>query len=140
MSFADMISVLDANEVVAVVTTRPDGKAVATPIWSVVVDGVPYLRSAYGADSHWYRNAISARPVAVVRGDGSLAEHDRGAALDLPREAVSVAHLDDDTELRRVDEELRRKYQGLRGLDEMLTPEARACTLRVDAEPRVAVG
>jgi hypothetical protein len=133
MGFADVVSVLDENEVIAVVTTRAGGDPVATPIWSVVVDGVPYLRSAYGAGSHWYRNALSGRAIAIALGDGALAERDREAALGLPRETIAVAHLDDDDAIGRVDEEVRRKYHGLRGLDEMLTDEARACTVRVVA-------
>jgi hypothetical protein len=32
-----------------------DGHEVVTPIWAVVVDGVPYIRSGYGTQPSWYR-------------------------------------------------------------------------------------
>lgn len=136
MSFEDAVDLLDRTEVVAIVTTRANGAAVATPIWSMVVDGVPYLRSAYGPDSWWYRHVLAGRPVAFAVGDGAVAERDREAALALPREPVATARVADDDAVQKViDEELLRKYAGApqESIDSMLSAEALACTLRVEA-------
>ena len=135
MSFDDVVELLDRTQVVAVVTTRASGQPVATPIWSVVVDGVPYLRSAFGARSWWYRHVLADRPVAFAMGDGAIAERDRAAALELPREQVTAAHVPaDDAVHARIDDELLRKYADAQksSVDAMLTDEARACTLLVD--------
>ncbi|MDD9207546.1 DUF2255 family protein [Georgenia sp. 10Sc9-8] len=135
MSFDDVVELLDRTQVVAVVTTRASGQPIATPIWSVVVDGVPYLRSAFGAGSWWYRHVLADRPVAVAMGDGTVAERDRDAALELPREPVTAAHVPaDDAVQVRIDEELLRKYAHAQrsSVDAMLSDEARACTLRID--------
>jgi len=138
MTFADAVTVLDETQVVAIVTTRAGGAPIATPIWSMVVDGVPYLRSAYGADSWWYRHAVSGRPVAIALGDGALAERDRAAALDLPREPVALAPIaDDDPVQQAISDELERKYASSQrsSIDAMLSTEALACTLRVEPPP-----
>lgn len=134
MSFDDAVTMLDRQQVVAVVTTRASGAPIATPLWSVVVDGVPYLRSAYGPDSWWYRHVMSGQPMAFAMGNGAIAERDRKAALDLPREPVTATYVPDDDPVQRlIDEELQRKYaKALQAaVEEMLRPEARACTLRI---------
>ncbi len=136
MSFDDVVDLLDRTAIVAVVTTRASGAPVATPIWSMVVDGVPYVRSAYGGGSWWYRHVRAGRPVAFAMGDGAVAERDREAALALPREPVRALHVPaEDPVQDRIDEELERKYAGdLRSsIDAMRSDEARACTLRIEA-------
>lgn len=135
MSFDNAVEVLDQTEVIAIITTRASGAPLATPIWSVVVDGVPYLRSAYGADSWWYRHALSGRAVALAMGDGAIAETDRDAALELPREPITVVYVHgDDPAHSAIDDELQRKYSSAEqsSIDAMLSDEARACTLRVE--------
>ena len=136
MSFDAVVDLLDTTDVIAIVTTRASGEPAATPIWSVVVDGVPYLRSAFGPDSWWYRHVRAHRPVAFAMGDGHVAEQDRVAALELPCEPVTAAHVPaDDQVQQRIDHGLRRKYTGApqSSIDAMLSDEARACTLRVEA-------
>lgn len=136
MSYDDAVTTLDEIQVVAIVTTRTAGDLIATPIWSMVIDGVPYVRSAYGPDSWWYRHCLSGRPVAIVVGDGAIAERDRDTALALPRESVTATHIPADATIQRaIDAEIERKYAGSRrsSIDAMLSTEAVACTLRVDA-------
>lgn len=134
MNFNDVVDLLDRTPVVAIVTTRANGSPIATPIWSVVVDGTPYLRSAYGPDSWWYKHILSGRPVAFAMGDGSLAERDRASALDLPREAVTAVHVPgDDAVQDAIDTALADKYPPGSALDNMTSDEARGCTLRVEA-------
>lgn len=136
MTFNDVVQNLDETAVVAIITTRAAGQQIATPIWSMVVDGVPYVRSAFGPDSWWYRHIRAGRPVTFAQGDGAIAERDRGAALDLPQEPVATTYVPaDDPVQRRIDEEIVRKYTDApqASVDAMLSAEARACTLRVDA-------
>lgn len=133
MSFNDLVKVLDETDVVAIVTTKANGEQVATPIWSMVVDGVPYVRSAYGANAWWYRHVRAERPVAFVAGDGAIAERDRAAALDLPREQVTATYVPvDDAVQAKIDAEIQRKYAGQQeSIDIMLRDPARECTLRI---------
>lgn len=136
MAFDDVVKTLDETEVVAIVTTRAAGQKIATPIWSMVVDGVPYVRSAFGGDSWWYRHIKAGRPVAFVDGDGSLAERDREAALELPRDSVATTHVPaEDPVQSRIDEEIVRKYAGApqASVDAMLSPEAHACTVKIES-------
>lgn len=136
MSFDTAVDLLDETDVVAIVTTRANGSPIATPIWSVVVDGVPYLRSAFGPGSWWYRHLLAGRPAAIAMGDGAIAERDRDAALTLPREPATATHVpSDDPVQQRIDDALRDKYPAGESLDYMLTDTAVACTLRVEAGP-----
>ena len=135
MAFTDVVRVLDETRVVAIVTRRSDGSPAATPIWSMVVDGVPYLRSAYGAASWWYRHVQAGREVAFAIGDGAVAEKDRDAALALPRESIATEHVAaDDPVQAAIDRELHAKYgDEPAAVAEMLTDHAMQCTLRVVA-------
>jgi hypothetical protein len=133
MAFPDIVRLLDQTRVVAVITRRSDGTRMATPIWSMVVEGVPYLRSAFGPASWWYRHAISGRDVEFALGDGAVAEKDRDAALALPSERVALEPVPaDDPVQHAIDRVLEAKYA-----DEpddivpMKTAAALGCTLRV---------
>ncbi len=80
----------------------------------------------------------NSRPVAFALADGAIAEADRAAALELPREAVTTAYVPADDEVQAsIDEELLRKYVGApqSSVDAMLSDAARACTLRVEPAP-----
>lgn len=135
MAFDDIVRVLDETRVVAVITRRSDGTRVATPIWSMVVDGVPYLRSAFGPSSWWYRHAISGRDVEFVLGDGKSAEDDRSAALAMPTEPVALEPVPaDDPVQQAIDRVLEAKYADEpESIVPMKSPEALGCTLRVVA-------
>ncbi|WP_261167132.1 DUF2255 family protein [Microbacterium sp. Marseille-Q6965] len=135
MAYDDVVTVLDETQVVAIVTTRRGGEPAATAIWSMVVDGVPYVRSAYGERSWWYKHVVAGRPVAFVLGDGSLAERDRAGALELPRERVTLTPVPaDDPVQAAISAEVKRKYAGSErsAIDATNSPEAVACTFRVD--------
>lgn len=133
MAFDDVVRQLDTDHVIAIVTHRHDGDPVATAIWSVVVDGTPYLRSAFGDGSWWYRRARSGRPVAIAIGDGAVEEAERGAALRLPSERVRVEDVPtDDPVHARIDETLWAKYSTEpQNVEPMVSEAATACTLRV---------
>lgn len=135
MAYDDVVKVLGETQIVAIVTTRQAGEPAATAIWSMVVDGVPYVRSAYGERSWWYKHVVAGRPVAFVLGDGSVAETDRDAALALPREAVTLTRVPaDDPVQPAISAEVERKYAASprSSIDATIAPEAVACTFRVD--------
>ncbi|HEY6801852.1 MAG TPA: DUF2255 family protein, partial [Agromyces sp.] len=108
----------DTNTVHIVTTTR-DGRRISTPIWAVDVDGVGYVRSAYGPDSKWY-----------VRG-----RRNTGAGFETPTgvRAVELEPIEVSDPLEgRVDDALRVKYASEpASVAEMLTPLAHGTTLRV---------
>ena len=135
MKFDELRTMLASTPVVALVTTRRSGDPVATPIWTMVIDGVPHLRSAFGPGSWWYRHIRAGRPVAFALGDGAIAERDRAAALALPRVPVAVAGVSGEDEVQdRIDAEILRKYAGApqSSIDAMLSADARGCTLRIE--------
>src|SRR5687767_2300463 len=91
--FVDQVAA--ANEV-DVETRRRDGTGVRTIIWVVVDGGQVYVRSVLGEQGKWYRR---------LRANPSGALHVGGRAV--PVRAVPV---DNDPEVERVSEALRRKY------------------------------
>ncbi|MGV3712334.1 DUF2255 family protein [Pseudolysinimonas sp.] len=129
--FAHLAGHLGSSDTVAIVTTRPSGQEVATPIWSAAVDGVPYVRPAYGPRTSWHLRARSGRPVAFTLVDGRNAERDAVAALRDPRLPVTVQLADDPDELDRVDEAFREKYRDSPYVGSVVGGSARAGTLRV---------
>jgi hypothetical protein len=135
MSFAEVVPLLDETHVVAIVTRRADGSRMVTPIWSVVIDGVPFLRSAFGDSSWWYRHVVAGRETEFVLADGAIAERDKAAALELPTVAVNLEAVPvDDAVQPAIDEALRTKYAAEpENVAPMLSAEAIACTLRVVA-------
>lgn len=131
-----LVEHLGRTATVTVVTTRPTGERVATPIWSVEVDGVPYIRSAYGPGAAWYRRARSGRAVGFTLADGSVAERDREAALRDEVLPVTVRRIDpEDAVQRRVDEAFLAKYTPAypKIAPMMVTPEIVGCTLVVES-------
>jgi hypothetical protein len=106
------------TDTVHIATERPDGGEVVTPIWAVVVDGVPYIRSGYGAGSKWYLRAQRTGRAAFVEGP--------------QRYPVTIEHLDDEAVNRKVDDAYRAKYAGQGWpLREVVSPPVRARTMRL---------
>lgn len=100
-------------------TTKKDGDAVSVIIWSVVAERDAYVRSVNGATAGWYRRAMTR--------DGN------GVEIDGRVHPVRLVPVDDPDEVTLVDDALRAKYAAgwASSTDAMLTPDARACTLRV---------
>lgn len=131
--FSRLAEHIAATDTVTIVTTRANGEQVATPIWAVAVDGVPYVRSAYGEKAAWNRRARAGRPVAFTLADGRNAERDARAALDDPRVAVAVVHIPADApEQHAVDAAFRSKYGHTPYVGTVVNDDARALTLRVE--------
>jgi hypothetical protein len=106
---------LDRVHEVRLQTSREDGSRSSRPIWVVVVAGAPYIRSAFGTRSAWYRH---------VRADGR-------AAIEVSDETLEVAlePIDDEPLNRRISDTYRAKYgPSWPGPTETLTGEAAAAT------------
>lgn len=124
---------LESTQTVTIVTTTRDGQQVATPIWVVVVDGVPYARSAYGEKAAWHRRARAGRPIWFTLTDGAGAERDPVGALADPRVAVTVTRIAIDDELQpAVDAAYQAKYGHTPHIGAVTSDEARGLTLRIE--------
>jgi hypothetical protein len=120
--FQRAVEHLDRTDTVVIATPLRAGGERETPIWSVVVDGVPYLRSVDGHDGKWYRRAVGAGTAAFVDGAN--------------RYAVTVESVDpaDEATATAVDEGYRAKYPNEgSSLTAVITEPARGATLRISA-------
>ncbi|WP_394771127.1 DUF2255 family protein [Lacisediminihabitans sp.] len=132
MDWDQLVSHLAATTVVAIVTQRADGTDAVAPIWVVVVDGQPYVRSYLGPTALWYRRVLSGRPVAFTTGDGEVAERDTAAALLQPRVAVRTEYVNPGDPIQAaIDGAFLAKYRAFPEADEMAKPAVVACTLRI---------
>ncbi len=111
---------IDGAEELTVRTSRTDGTTrTPVPVW-VVRDGDDlYIRSYKGEGAAWYRSVVAER-----------AGHVRAGGVD---KDVTFAAQDDPALNDRIDEAYRTKYQkfGRRLTDPMITPTARATTLKL---------
>ncbi len=89
------------------------------PIWIVVVDGVPYVRSVRGPAGRWYRELLA-------RGDGAV-------VADGKRVPVRGAHDSSPRAIEAVSGALRRKYpRSGASLASMLRTEVLDTTVRLE--------
>ena len=118
----DTIALLDRTAEVDARTPRKDGSESSRPIWVVVVDGVPYVRSYRGPSGAWYRHALRDAHLTLAAGG---------------REIPLAAHPDHDAAVnQRIDAAFEAKY-GERSpgpTAAMLAPDIVATTLRLDPE------
>ena len=63
---ADVIKRFDETKIVEIETVSPKGTKHSVPIWIVVVDGVPYVRSVRGPKGRWYRELLANGEGAIV--------------------------------------------------------------------------
>jgi hypothetical protein len=115
------IEYLDTTDTVRIATELKAGGEVVTLIWSVVVDGVPYIRNAYGDGSKWFRRLLRTHHAVFVNGS--------------ERYPVTVEKLDDEAINARVDAAYRTKYAGQGSPTESVATEpVRSRTYRVIPE------
>ncbi|RBM12154.1 DUF2255 family protein [Streptomyces sp. PT12] len=116
--FAAVKDYLGTANTIRIATPLASGGERETPIWSVTVDDVPYVRSAYGEGSHWYRRATRAGRATIVS--------DRG------RHPVAVTRVDDEATRAAVDDAYRAKYaREASSLQPLLGETSRVTTLRI---------
>jgi len=87
-----------------------------TPIWIVRVDDDLYIRSGFGTNGRWYRNAVKSQ--AYIKASGALYKVDLVPQFD----PVAIA---------AVDKAYRQKYATDPSLPLLLTDQARSSTSRV---------
>lgn len=95
---ADVVKRFDETKVVDIETVSPKGTKHSVPIWIVVVDGVPYVRSVRGPSGRWYREL-------VARGEGAIVAGRKRTAVKARPDHTKAA-------IDRTSEALRRKYKG----------------------------
>jgi hypothetical protein len=106
------------TQTITIITTSKEGREVSTPIWGVLVDGVPYIRNGHGEDSAWYRR---------LRRTWRAAFADRGSRYRARIELVS-----DEPTKNLVDEAYKAKYRGQgTALREVISPSVRDYTMKV---------
>ena len=97
---------------------RDDGKTYGTPtwIWSVVLDGVLYVRAYNGRDSRWYQSAMKQKAGWISAA---------GMTKEVSFEPVDGAIND------RIDDAYRAKYKSSPYLTPMIGARARETTVKV---------
>jgi hypothetical protein len=111
------LELIDRAKEVDVETSRVGGPVHRATVWVVVDAGDVFVRSAYGPDSRWYREATSNPEV--------------GLWVDRRRFEARVVQADDD-EIARMSAGLERKYAGDPAVRQMIKPELLPLTLRLD--------
>jgi hypothetical protein len=111
---------LDESREIDMRTPRRDGSTSSRPIWVVVVDDEPYVRSYLGPRGAWYRRA---------RRDGRASIGVDGQTVDVAVEPVDDADLN-----RRISDAFRAKYGASSGSTQaMVSDEVTETTLRLAA-------
>jgi hypothetical protein len=104
-------------------TPRGDGTPSARPIWVVVVDGVPYVRSYHGERGAWFRRArADGRAEVGVEGENLAVRVEPATGDETLDQQISAAYHD--------------KY-GRRSpgpTEAMVTPPVVATTLRLEPD------
>ena len=97
---------------------REDGVTLGTPtwIWSVAVDGAPYVRAYNGQNSRWHQAAVRQKAGRIIAA---------GMTKEVAFEPVDGAIND------RIDDAYRAKYHGSPYLSPMISAGARSATVKV---------
>jgi hypothetical protein len=109
----------DTTKTVEIETRSAKGTKHSVPIWIVVVDGVPYVRSVRGPAGRWYRELLA-------RGEGAIVAGGK-------RVPVKATHDNSPKAIESVSEALRRKYRRSgQSLQSMLRADVLETTVRLD--------
>jgi hypothetical protein len=116
---ADVVERLDTTKIVDIETRSPKGTQHSVPIWIVVVEGVPYVRSVRGPQGRWYRELLA-------RGDGAVVAGGK-------RVPVRATHDSSPQAIEAVSSALRQKYpRSGQSLASMLRDDVLDTTVRLD--------
>ena len=119
MSFSsEDLARIDAAEEVRIETQAPGGAVHKTTIWAVVDDEHVFIRTAYGPESRWYREA-TANPAVALHVDGKRLT------------ATAIPATDPDS-VQRTTDGFVKKYTGDPGLKPMIDPAQFDTTLRLE--------
>jgi len=116
---AVVVKRFDTTDTVEIETRSAKGTKHSVPIWIVVVDGVPYIRSVRGPQGRWYRELVASGDGAIVAAGTRTAVNAKQDKSAKSIDAVSAA--------------LRKKYRGSgQSLQSMLRPSVLDTTVRLD--------
>jgi len=109
----------DDTKVVEIETRSAKDTKHLIPIWIVVVDGVPYVRSVRGPAGRWYRELIA-------RGDGAVVADGKRTPVRAAKDSSAKA-------IEAVSAALRKKYaRSGQSLQSMLRANVLDTTVRLD--------
>jgi len=109
----------DETKVVDIETRSAKGTKHLIPIWIVVVDGVPYVRSVRGPAGRWYRELLA-------RGEGAVVAGAKRTTVRAKQDSSPKA-------IEAVSEALRKKYaRSGQSLQSMLRANVLDTTVRLD--------
>ena len=109
----------DETKVVEIETRSAKGTKHLIPIWIMVVDGVPYVRSVRGPAGRWYRELLA-------RGDGAVVSGGKRVPVRATKDSSAEA-------IEAVSAALRKKYaRSGQSLQSMLRPNVLDTTVRLD--------
>jgi len=109
----------DETNVVDIETRSAKGTKHEIPIWIVVVDGVPYVRSVRGPAGRWYRELLAS-------GDGAVVVAGKRVPVRATKDSSAKS-------IEAVSEALRKKYaRSGQSLQSMLRPSVLDTTVRLD--------
>ena len=113
------VSQLDRATEITMRTKRNDGSWSSRPIWIVVVDNEPYVRSAFGNSGMWYRKVRAGAPAEI--------------AVDGQTLPVSLEAVHDKALNQQVSDAYRAKYGPSEpaSTEDMLEGEVTTTTMRV---------
>lgn len=110
---------LDETKVVEIETRSAKGTKHLIPIWIMVVDGVPYVRSVRGPAGRWYRELLA-------RGEGAVVVGGRRVPVRATKDSSAKA-------IEAVSAALRKKYpRSGQSLQSMLRANVLDTTVRLD--------
>ncbi len=113
-----VIERFDTTKTVEIETRSAKGTKHSVPIWIVVIDGVPYVRSVRGPAGRWYRELLA-------RGEGAVIAVGK-------RTAVRATHDSSAKAIEAVSDALRRKYsRSGQSLRSMLRDDVLDTTVRL---------
>jgi hypothetical protein len=115
---ADDLELIDRTKLVRIETSKVGGPAHRTIVWVVVDAGDVVVRSAYGPESRWYREATSNPEVTLWVDKRPFKAH--------------ATRVTDPDEIARMSAGLERKYAGDPAVRQMNQPELLPLTLRLD--------
>jgi hypothetical protein len=117
----DVLKRFDETKIVEIETVSPKGTKHSVPIWIVVVEGVPYVRSVRGPKGRWYRELLA-------RGEGAIVAGGKRTAVQAKKDRTKAA-------IDGTSDALRRKYKTSgSSLASMLRADVLSTTVRLEPD------
>ena len=116
---AAVLESFDKTSIVEIETKSAKGTKHSVPIWIVVADGVPYVRSVRGPEGRWFKELLA-------HGEGAIVARGK-------RTPVKAIHDHSTSAIEATSAALRRKYKGSgASLASMLKDDVLDTTVRLE--------